>query len=144
MLNVKIINNSNNPNPKYQTVGSSGMDIYANNEKPIVLSQNSVALIPTGLYLEIPSGYEAQVRSRSGLALNNGIFCLNAPGTIDSDYRGELGIILASMSDKPFTVNKGDRIAQIVFSKIESVNFEEVESIGDTKRGSGGFGSSGI
>lgn len=141
MLKIKIINKSKNPIPKYQTEGASGLDLHANVEKPITLKKNDIALIPTGLYLEIPEGYEAQVRSRSSLALRHGIFCLNSPATIDSDYRGELKIILASLTEEPFTINFGDRIAQIVFSKVEKVEFEEVENLSDSVRGEGGFGS---
>lgn len=141
MLKIKIINKSKNPIPKYQTAGASGLDLHANVEKPITLKKNDIALIPTGLYLEIPEGYEAQVRSRSSLALRHGIFCLNSPATIDSDYRGELKIILASLTEEPFTINFGDRIAQIVFSKVEKVEFEEVENLSDSVRGEGGFGS---
>ncbi|PTY40518.1 dUTP diphosphatase [Brachyspira hampsonii] len=141
MLKIKIINKSKNPLPKYQTSGSSGLDLHANIENPITLNKNDIVLIPTGLFIEIPEGYEAQVRSRSSLALKNGIFCLNSPATIDSDYRGELKIILASLTDVPFTINNGDRIAQMVFAKVEKISFEEVSSLSDTERGEGGFGS---
>lgn len=141
MLKIKIINKSKNPLPKYQTVGASGLDLHANVDEPVILRKNDIALIPTGLYLEIPEGYEAQIRSRSSLALKHGIFCLNSPATIDSDYRGELKIILASLSEEPFTINFRDRIAQIVFSKVEKVEFEEVEKLSDSIRGEGGFGS---
>ena len=138
---IKVINKSKNPLPKYQTSGSSGLDLHANIDNPITLNKNDIVLIPTGLFIEIPEGYEAQVRSRSSLALKNGIFCLNSPATIDSDYRGELKIILASLTDKPFTINNGDRIAQMVFAKVEKISFEEVDSLSDTQRGEGGFGS---
>ena len=141
MLKIKIINKSSNPLPKYQTSGSSGLDLHANIDKPITLNKNDIVLVPTGLFIEIPEGYEAQIRSRSSLALKNGIFCLNSPATIDSDYRGELKIILASLTDTPFTINHGDRIAQIVFAKVEKITFEETDSISDTQRGEGGFGS---
>ena len=141
MLKIKIINKSKNPLPKYQTAGASGLDLHANVEEPVIMKKNDIVLIPTGLYLEIPEGYEAQVRSRSSLALKHGIFCLNSPATIDSDYRGELKIILASLSEEPFTINFRDRIAQIVFSKVEKVEFEEVESLSESIRGEGGFGS---
>lgn len=141
MLKIKIINKSSNPLPKYQTVGSSGLDLHANIDNPITLNKNDIVLVPTGLFIEIPEGYEAQIRSRSSLALKNGIFCLNSPATIDSDYRGELKIILASLTDTPFTINHGDRIAQMVFAKVEKVSFEEVDSLSDTQRGEGGFGS---
>ena len=105
MLKIKIINKSNNPLPKYQTSGSSGLDMHANIEAPITLNKNDIVLVPTGLFIEIPEGYEAQIRSRSSLALKNGIFCLNSPATIDSDYRGELKIILTSLTDKPFSIS---------------------------------------
>ena len=141
MLKIKIINKSDNPLPKYQTPGSSGLDLHANIDEPITLNKNDIVLIPTGIFIEIPEGYEAQVRSRSSLALKNGIFCLNSPATIDSDYRGELKVILASLTDTPFTINKGDRIAQMVFAKVEKVSFEETDSLSDTQRGEGGFGS---
>ena len=141
MLKIKVINKSNNPLPKYQTSGSSGLDLHASIEKTIIMNKNDIILVPTGLYIEIPEGYEAQIRSRSSLALKNGIFCLNSPATIDSDYRGELKIILASLTDTQFTINNGDRIAQIIFTKIEKIYFEEVNSISNTKRGDGGFGS---
>lgn len=141
MLKIKIINKSNNPLPKYQTPGSSGLDLHANLDAPITLNKNDIVLVPTGLFIEIPEGYEAQIRSRSSLALKNGIFCLNSPATIDSDYRGELKIILASLTDKPFTINNGDRIAQMIFAKVEKIDFEEVDSISNTQRGEGGFGS---
>ena len=138
MLKIKIINKSDNPLPKYQTPGSSGLDLHANIDEPITLNKNDIVLIPTGLFIEIPEGYEAQVRSRSSLALKNGIFCLNSPATIDSDYRGELKVILASLTDTPFTINKGDRIAQMVFAKVEKISFEETDSLSDTQRGEGG------
>ncbi|MEI0509332.1 dUTP diphosphatase [Brachyspira intermedia] len=141
MLKIKIINKSDNPLPKYQTPGSSGLDLHANIDEPITLNKNDIVLIPTGIFIEIPEGYEAQVRSRSSLALKNGIFCLNSPATIDSDYRGELKVILASLTDTPFTINKGDRIAQMVFAKVEKISFEETDSLSDTQRGEGGFGS---
>ena len=130
--------------PKYQSLGASALDLYADLESPIEVKKNDILLIPTGIYIEIPDGYEAQIRSRSGLALNHGLFCLNSPGTVDSDYRGEIKIILASFSDKVFTIQNGDRVAQIVFSKIEKIEFEEVSSLEDSQRSSAGFGSSGI
>ena len=144
MLKIKVINKSKNPLPKYQTLGASGLDLHANIDAPITLNKNDIVLVPTGLYIEIPDGYEAQIRSRSSLALKHGIFCLNSPATIDSDYRGELKIILASLTDKPFTINAGDRIAQMVFAKIEKAEFEEVEELSDSIRGEGGFGSTNI
>ncbi|MEI0530991.1 dUTP diphosphatase [Brachyspira pilosicoli] len=144
MLKIKVINKSKNPLPKYQTLGASGLDLHANIDEPITLNKNDIVLVPTGLYIEIPDGYEAQIRSRSSLALKNGIFCLNSPATIDSDYRGELKIILAALTDKPFTINVGDRIAQMVFAKVEKAEFEEVEELSDSIRGEGGFGSTNI
>ena len=144
MLKIKVTNKSKNPLPKYQTLGASGLDLHANIDAPITLNKNDIVLVPTGLYIEIPDGYEAQIRSRSSLALKNGIFCLNSPATIDSDYRGELKIILAALTDKPFTINAGDRIAQMVFAKVEKAEFEEVEELSDSIRGEGGFGSTNI
>lgn len=144
MLKIKVINKSKNPLPKYQTLGASGLDLHANIDEPITLNKNDIVLVPTGLYIEIPEGYEAQIRSRSSLALKHGIFCLNSPATIDSDYRGELKIILATLTDKPFTINAGDRIAQMVFAKVEKAEFEEVEELSDSIRGEGGFGSTNI
>lgn len=144
MLNIKIINKSNNPIPKYQTSGSAGLDLYAFLDESIVLKKNEIVLVPTGIYLEIPIGYEAQIRSRSSLALKNGIFCLNSPGTIDSDYRGEIKVILASFNNDSFIINNGDRIAQMVFSKFEHVVFNEVDELSSTERGEGGFGSTNV
>lgn len=144
MLNIKIINKSQNPLPKYQTEGSSGLDIHADIDKPLTLRKSDIVLIPTGLYIEIPLGYEAQIRSRSSLALKHGIFCLNSPATIDSDYRGEVKVILASFSEVPFTINFGDRIAQMVFAKIERIHFKEVNDISSSLRGEGGFGSTNL
>ena len=144
MLKIKVINKSKNPLPKYQTLGASGLDLHANIDEPITLNKNDIVLVPTGLYIEIPDGYEAQIRSRSSLALKHGIFCLNSPATIDSDYRGELKIILAALTDIPFTINAGDRIAQMVFAKVEKAEFEEVGELSDSVRGEGGFGSTNI
>ncbi|TXJ43992.1 dUTP diphosphatase [Brachyspira pilosicoli] len=144
MLKIKVINKSKNPLPKYQTLGASGLDLHANIDAPITLNKNDIVLVPTGLYIEIPDGYEAQIRSRSSLALKHGIFCLNSPATIDSDYRGELKIILAALTDIPFTINAGDRIAQMVFAKVEKAEFEEVGELSDSVRGEGGFGSTNI
>lgn len=144
MLKINIINKSENPMPKYQTEGSSAVDLYANIESPIILNKNDINLIPTGIYLEIPLGYEAQIRSRSGLALKHGVFCLNSPGTIDSDYRGEICVILAMFGEVPFTINKGERIAQLVFSSVLRVTFNPVDKLSATHRGEGGFGSTGF
>mgnify|MGYP003575916734 CR=1 FL=1 len=129
--------------PEYATEGSSGMDIRAFLNEMVVLKPLQRALIPTGLYIELPYGYEAQIRPRSGLAINQGITCLNTPGTIDADYRGEIKVILINFSNDNVTINNGDRIAQMVFQKVERVKFKEVENIKITERGSGGFGHTG-
>ena len=142
-MEVKIINKSNNPLPEYSTIMSAGMDLRAFIEHPIVLRSLNRILIPTGLYIEIPEGYEAQVRPRSGLAIKNGITILNSPGTLDADYRGEIGVILINLSTEPFFINSGDRIAQLVFHKYEKAEFVEVEHLDETERGEGGFGHSG-
>ena len=142
-LIVKIINRSANPLPDYETQGSSGMDVRANIEAPVVLQPMERMLVPTGLFVEIPMGYEAQMRPRSGLAIKQGITCLNSPGTIDADYRGELKVILINLSAEPQVINNGDRIAQMVFQKVEKVILEQVETINDTPRGEGGFGHTG-
>jgi dUTP pyrophosphatase len=142
-MKINIINQSKHQLPKYQTEQSAGMDLYANISAPIVLKSLERQLIPTGLKIELPQGYEAQIRPRSGLALKNGITCLNSPGTIDADYRGEIGVILANLSKDDFTINDGDRIAQMVVGKHEHVQWTEVTELNDTSRGEGGFGSSG-
>lgn len=141
---IKIINKSNNPNPAYQTPGSAGMDIRANiSLDTITLEPGEKCAIPTGIYLEIPEGYECQVRPRSGLAYKHGVTVLNSPGTIDSDYRGEIQVILINHGTNPFTISQGDRIAQLVFSKVEIVTFESAETLSTTQREDGGFGSTG-
>ena len=142
-MDVSIINTSKFELPIYETIGAAGMDIRANTSEPIELPAFARKLIPTGLYLEIPPGYECQIRPRSGLALKHGISVLNSPGTIDSDYRGELGVVLINHSDKLFVLNPGDRIAQMVFNKIECVQWNEKKEIDKTDRGSAGFGSTG-
>jgi dUTP pyrophosphatase len=142
-MHISIINKSSNTLPEYATVGSSGMDIRANIENPIILNQLERTLIPTGLFVEIPNGYEAQIRPRSGLAIKQGITCLNTPGTIDADYRGEIKVILINLSNETVTIQHGDRIAQMVFMKIEQVQLTEVEIINETQRGEGGFGHTG-
>jgi dUTP pyrophosphatase len=129
--------------PQYATEGSAGMDIRAAIESPIVLAPGAIALVPTGFALELPQGYEAQVRSRSGLAAKHGVFCLNAPGTIDSDYRGEVGVILANFGGQPFTIERGERIAQLVIARYERVDWTLTEALQPTERGAGGFGSTG-
>jgi len=132
------------PLPHYATEGSAGMDIYAAIDKPIIIEPNSTVLIPTAIAISLPIGYECQVRSRSGLAAKYGIFALNAPGTIDSDYRGEIKIILSNFSKEPFTINRGDRIAQLVIARYERIEWEITNKLDETSRGSGGFGSTGI
>jgi len=142
-LEIKIINCSANPLPEYITKGSSGMDIRAHLVSPICLKPLDRALIPTGLFIEIPDGYEAQVRPRSGLAIRQGITCLNSPGTIDADYRGEIKIILINLSQKDQVITSGDRVAQLVFQKIERASWLEAESLTITSRNEGGFGHTG-
>jgi len=140
-MKIGIINKSKNPRPKYKTSGSSGMDLRANDN--IKLSPGERRAVPTGIYIEIPKGIEAQVRPRSGLAIKHGITVLNTPGTIDSDYRGEILVILINLSDSEFKINTGDRIAQIVFSRVENIIWEKTIKLTKTKRGEGGFGSTG-
>lgn len=140
-MKIKIVNKSKHALPKYQTALSAGMDLYANIDESIVLKSLERKLIPTGLFLELPAGFEAQVRPRSGLAIKNGISVLNSPGTIDADYRGEIGVILVNLSSDEFTVNDGDRIAQMVIAKHENAVWEEVAQLTETERGQGGFGS---
>lgn len=142
-MKISIVNKSKHPLPKYQTENSAGMDIYANVETSVVLKPLERKLIPTGIFIAVPEGFEAQIRPRSGLALKNGISCLNTPGTIDADYRGEIGVILVNLSNDEFTVNDGDRIAQMVIAKHETAVWDLVETLDDTERGHGGFGSSG-
>jgi dUTP pyrophosphatase len=142
-VNVKIINNSPNPLPAYETNGSAGMDIRANLEEPVKLESMQRALIPTGLFIELPSGYEAQVRPRSGLAIKHGITCLNSPGTIDSDYRGEIKVILINLSNGEHVINHGDRIAQMIIQPVSKASWQEVEILNGSKRGEGGFGHTG-
>ncbi|MGB3775887.1 MAG: dUTP diphosphatase [Leeuwenhoekiella sp.] len=143
-MTVKIVNKSNNDLPTYSTTASAGMDLRASNEHPIELKPLGRAMVPTGLFIELPVGYEAQVRPRSGLAAKNGITVLNSPGTIDADYRGELRIILVNLSDSDFTIQPGERIAQLVIAKHEQAQWESVEVLEETKRGAGGFGSTGL
>jgi dUTP pyrophosphatase len=140
----KIVNKSTNATPAYATAQSAGMDLRANLEAPIILNPMERAMIPTGLFIELPVGYEAQVRPRSGLAAKHGITVLNTPGTIDADYRGEIKVILINLSTEPFEIQHGERIAQMVIAKHETVQWEEVEVLSDTERGAGGFGSSGV
>ena len=142
-VKVKIINQSPNALPEYATEGSAGMDLRAHLSSPLVLQPLERQLVPTGLFIELPLGYEAQVRPRSGLAIKHGITCLNSPGTIDSDYRGELKIILINLSQEPQTIHPGDRIAQMVVSPVVQVRWETVETITETARNAGGFGHTG-
>jgi dUTP pyrophosphatase len=142
-VNIKIKNLSANPLPEYATAGSSGMDLRANIESPVTLQPMERRIIPTGLFLEIPQGFEAQVRPRSGLALHHGITCLNSPGTVDSDYRGEIKVILINLSNQDHTIHKGDRIAQMVFCKIEKAVLSASGELASTSRGEGGFGHTG-
>lgn len=143
-MEVKVVNKSSNSLPEYKTVGAAGLDLCAFLTEPIKINPLERALIPTGIYMEIPNGYEAQIRGRSGLALNHGITLANGVGTIDSDYRGEIKIILINLGNKPFVVNNGDRIAQMVFTKYERADFIEVDEISETTRGKNGFGHTGI
>lgn len=140
-MKIKVINRSRHPLPQYQTALSAGMDLYANINEEISLAPLERKLIPTGLFLELPAGFEAQVRPRSGLAIKNGISVLNAPGTIDADYRGEVGVILINLSSEVFTIKDGDRIAQMVIAEHETAVWEETAELEETERGSGGFGS---
>ncbi len=140
---IKLEHANNLPLPTYITNGSAGMDVCAANKEPIVIVPRETLMIPTGLSIELPQGYECQVRSRSGLAAKNGIFCLNAPGTIDSDFRGEIKVILSNFGNEHFTINYGDRIAQIVIAKYERVTWDMVDTLSSTARGDGGFGSTG-
>jgi len=142
-ISVKIINNSGNPFPEYATAGSSGMDIRAYLEKEVLVKPLERVLIPTGLFIELPLGYEAQIRPRSGLAIKQGITCLNTPGTIDADYRGEIKVILINLSNENQTIQNGDRIAQMVIQQIEKVEWIEASQINNTERGEGGFGHTG-
>ena len=141
---VKIVNKGNQPLPEYATPQSAGMDLRANIDEPVELKPFSRALIPTGLHIALPKGYEAQIRPRSGLAIKKGITCLNTPGTIDADYRGEIGVILINLSAETFIVNPGERIAQMVINKFEQAKFKLVEELDDTERGEEGFGHTGV
>ena len=143
-MKVKMRNESPNPMPEYKTPGSAGMDLRAYLKEDYVLEAGERKVFPTGLYLELPRGYEAQVRSRSGLSAKYGICVLNSPGTIDSDYRGEIGVALINLSKEDYIVHNGDRIAQLVFTKVTQVEIEPVDALDDTERGEGGFGHTGI
>jgi len=142
-MKIKIVNKSKNDLPSYATLGSAGMDLRANLNEEIMISSLQRKLIPTGIYIELPIGYEAQIRPRSGLAVKNGLTIINTPGTIDSDYRGEIMICLVNLSGKTCIIGNGDRIGQMIISKHETVEWIDVEELSDTQRGSGGFGSTG-
>ena len=143
-MKVKVINKSHHDLPRYETPLSAGMDVRANLDEPVVLRPLARALIPTGLFVELPAGYEMQVRPRSGLAAKYGLTVLNAPGTIDADYRGEVCVILVNLSSEPFTIADGERIAQMVIARHEQIEWQPVEVLGETERGAGGFGHTGV
>lgn len=143
-MTIEIINKSNNDLPHYETNSSAGMDLKAFIEKPMILNPLERKIIKTGLYISLPKGFEAQVRSRSGLSIKHGLCVLNSPGTIDADYRGEIGIILINLSQEPFTINNGDRVAQLVIASHEQVQWIKVNELSETNRGDKGFGSTGI
>ena len=143
-MKVKVINQSKHPLPAYETSASAGLDVRANLSESIELKPLARALVKTGLLLEIPEGYECQVRPRSGLALKKGITVLNSPGTIDADYRGEVGVILVNLSSEIFTIENGERVAQLVFAEVQQAHWEEADNLTETERGAGGFGSTGV
>jgi dUTP pyrophosphatase len=143
-MNVQIINKSKHATPNYETEGSAGMDLRANISESVVIKPLERAIIKTGLFIALPVGFEAQVRPRSGLAAKKGITVLNSPGTVDADYRGEIGVILVNLSNEEFVVNDGERIAQLIIAKHERVNWQEVTVLNETERGAGGFGSTGV
>jgi len=143
-MNVQIINKSKHATPSYETEGSAGMDLRANLDESIVLKPLERTIVKTGLFIALPIGFEAQVRPRSGLAAKKGITVLNSPGTVDADYRGEIGVILVNLSNEDFVVNDGERIAQLIIAKHERVNWKEVSELNETERGAGGFGSTGL
>lgn len=142
-MNVRIVNNSKHDLPKYETIHSAGMDLRANLENSITLKPLERALVPTGIFIELPEGYEAQIRPRSGLAYKMGITVLNTPGTIDADYRGEIGVILINLSNEDFIIEDSERIAQMIINKHEHIAWDRVELLNDTERGAGGFGHTG-
>ena len=143
-MKIKIINKSNNPLPSYESESSAGMDLKAFTSNDIIINPLQRTIIKTGLFMSLPIGYEGQVRSRSGLSIKHGVCVLNSPGTIDSDYRGEIGVILINLSSDPFVISSGDRIAQLVISKHETIKWSVTETLEDSKRGNKGFGSTGI
>lgn len=142
-MKVKIVNHSRHPLPEYKTKASAGMDIRANLEEVVTLKPLERKLIPTGLFIELPEGYEAQIRPRSGLALNEGLGILNSPGTLDADYRGELGVIVVNLSNAVITIEDGERICQMIINRVEQAEWIEVDELSDTERGKGGFGHTG-
>ena len=142
-MKIKLINKSRHPLPQYETGQSAAVDLRANIDSPLLLASQDRQLVPTGLYIALPAGYEAQVRPRSGLALKYGLTVLNSPGTVDADYRGELGVILINLGSEPYTIQDGDRIAQLVLAKHETIEWNEVEMLDETDRQTGGFGSTG-
>ena len=143
-MTIKIINTSGHALPNYETIASAGMDLRANISEPILLKSLERAIVKTGLFIELPLGYEAQVRPRSGLAAKKGVTVLNSPGTIDADYRGEIGVILVNLSQEDFVVENGERIAQLIIAKHERAEWNEVQVLSETERGEGGFGSTGV
>lgn len=143
-MTIRIVNQSDHPLPAYESAASAGMDLRAQLDSPIVLEPLERGIVKTGLFIELPVGVEAQVRPRSGLAIKKGVTVLNAPGTIDADYRGEIGVILINLSNEPFTINHGDRIAQLVIAKHETITWKPAEKLSDSDRGTAGFGSTGI
>ena len=143
MIKVKLINKSNNPNPSYETTGSAGVDLRAFTEEDIIIKPMERKMIHTGLYMQIPEGYEGSVRPRSGLAIKKGITVINTPGVVDADYRGEVCVLLVNLSDEDFVVKNGDRIAQMLFKQVERAIFAEVKELDETERGEGGFGHTG-
>ena len=143
-MNIRIINRSKNTLPAYETIHSAGMDLRADLESTVLLNPMERKLIPTGLHIELPEGYEAQIRPRSGLAYKHGISIVNAPGTVDADYRGEIKVLLINLSTEPFEISSGDRIAQMIVSKHEKVEWQQVEILNETTRGAGGYGHTGV
>jgi dUTP pyrophosphatase len=143
-MKVNIVNRSRFSLPEYATVHSAGLDLRANTDVPVVLKSLERTLVPTGLFIELPEGYEAQIRPRSGLAAKHGISLVNTPGTIDPDYRGEIKVIMVNLSDVPFTLEPGERIAQMVIARFEHITWNEVETLSETQRGEGGFGHTGV
>jgi dUTP pyrophosphatase len=143
-MKVKVINQSKHPLPEYETICSAGLDLRANIDEPVILNSLERTLIPTGLFIELPAGYEAQIRPRSGLAIKHGISLVNTPGTIDADYRGEIKVIVINLSNEPYVINDGERICQMVVAKHERIEWESTQELNETDRGTGGFGHTGM